>query len=320
MPELLNESQSDYISRYTSEMIIDANNNSISDIHIEPNESDYRIRMRRNGCLSTYSSIPRQIAIRMIAHIKVLSQMNTVETRLPQDGSYMDKTHRLHLRVSSLPTIQGEKVVLRILQSHNKLIDVNDLGMQENQLTLFKEAIQQPDGLIIMTGPTGCGKTTTLYAALNYLHSSNSNIVSIENPVEINIPHVNQVNIAPELHFDFADALRSVLRQDPDIIMVGEIRDSITAKITFQAAQTGHLVLATLHAKSPIATFARLKALGISFEDALLTINLIISQRLIKEEHDKRKANFQLLPITSSLTNNIHLLDSTTLINHCQVI
>ncbi len=254
--------------------------NSVSDIHIEPYNNQYRIRIRKHGALSTLDSLNIDDAIKLISRIKILSKLDTTETRLPQDGSF--RHNNIDIRVSTNPTINGEKIALRLLNSDKTLLNLDSIGLSKNQLHCLKHKLNNPYGLILVTGPTNSGKTITLYSAINYLSKKNLNICSIEDPVEIKIDGINQTSINNKINYNFALGLKAILRQDPNVIMIGEIRDSETAHIAMQAANTGHLVLATLHTNSAKDAFNRLNYLGIKeyfINDATC---LVVNQRLIK--------------------------------------
>ncbi len=252
-----------------------------SDIHIEPQASHCRVRFRVNGLLIEKTTLPTWLGERLMTHIKLITQLNIAEKRLPQDGHFHDPTVNLDIRVSTCPQTNGEKIVLRLLKS--TLFQLAECGCLPEQYHLLKQALAEPQGLILMAGPTGSGKTTTLYAALSHLNDITKNIITAEDPVEMEIPGITQVNIQPKIGYGFAQALRSFLRQDPDIIFIGEIRDSETAHIALQAAETGHLVLASIHTRDTASTFQRLTSLGINKQRLKNTISLIVSQRLLRK-------------------------------------
>ncbi|NLW03693.1 MAG: Flp pilus assembly complex ATPase component TadA, partial [Pseudomonadaceae bacterium] len=263
------------------------------DIHFEPFEYSYRIRSRIDGILHEITRPPLSLRSRLAARIKVMARMNISERRLPQDGSIklkISKTRSLDFRVNSLPTLWGEKIVLRILDASSAKLGIEELGFEPEQKALYEEALANPQGLILVTGPTGSGKTVTLYTGLNILNKPQANISSVEDPVEINMEGVNQVNVNPKVGLDFATALRAFLRQDPDVIMVGEIRDLETAEIAIKAAQTGHLVLSTLHTNSAAATINRLFNMGIPTYNLASSLQLIIAQRLARKLCSKCKS------------------------------
>jgi type IV pilus assembly protein PilB len=282
-PHVVRENPSNYdepLIKFVDQIISHAIHKSASDIHIEPYESYCRIRYRQNGLLYEITEIAAALATRLITRLKVMAQLNISERRLPQDGRFQitEALATIDVRVNTCPTLFGEKIVLRILDARNMTLAIDALGLSPPQLKLFKDKIDQPQGLILVTGPTGSGKTITLYSALNYLNTPTKNISTVEDPVEIRLAGINQVNIHAKIGLDFATALRTFLRQDPDVIMVGEIRDTETANIATQAALTGHLVLSTLHTNNAVATVARLNDLGVATD----AMTLIIAQRLIR--------------------------------------
>jgi type IV pilus assembly protein PilB len=271
------------IVRFVNKVLIDAIRGGCSDIHFEPYEKSYRIRYRTDGILSEVARPPVNLATRMAARLKVMSQMDISERRTPQDGRIkmkLSKSRNIDFRVNSLPTLWGEKVVLRILDPSSAKMGIDALGYEPEQKELYMRALQQPQGMILVTGPTGSGKTVSLYTGLNILNTSEVNISTAEDPVEINLEGINQVNVNTKVGLNFADALRSFLRQDPDIIMVGEIRDLETAEIAIKAAQTGHMVMSTLHTNSAAETITRLLNMGVAPFNIATTVNLIIAQRL----------------------------------------
>ncbi len=269
-----------------------------SDIHFEPYEKYYRIRFRQDGILYEHESPAPHLAARLTARLKVLAQLDIAERRLPQDGRFSlhfpDLQNRnVDFRLSSCPTLFGEKMVLRLLDPLHSQLEMDNLGLEDFQKNLFLKALNQPQGMILVTGPTGSGKTVTLYTALKYLNTETRNISSCEDPIEINLPGINQVNVNPKTGLSFANILRAFLRQDPDVMMVGEIRDLETAEIAIQAAHTGHLVLSTLHTNSAIASLTRFINMGIPKFNLASTISLIIAQRLARRlcEHCKLPAS-----------------------------
>lgn len=279
------------VSELVDSLIQDAIAQHISDIHIEPFADNCRIRFRRDGLLYEVTTTPSFLANRIITRLKIMSHLNIAERRIPQDGRLqLQKYPLVDIRINTCPTIFGEKIVLRLLDSTKIKLDINTLGLMETQNDLFISALTKPQGLILVTGPTGSGKTLTLYTALHFLNSIEKNISSVEDPVEIELAGINQININPHLGLDFAAVLRTLLRQDPDIIMIGEIRDPQTAAIAMQAAQTGHLVLSTLHSNSAIDALPRLQAMGITPYHFANTVSLIIAQRLIRKLCDLCKA------------------------------
>ncbi|MFP4062436.1 MAG: type IV-A pilus assembly ATPase PilB [Halochromatium sp.] len=273
------------VVRYVNKILRDAINAAASDIHFEPYERAFRIRFRQDGVLHEIAHPPLSIAARLIARLKVMSRMNIAERRVPQDGRLKLKlgyAHAVDFRVNTLPTLYGEKVVLRILDSAGGKIGINRLGMEPEQQALFQQAISRPYGMILVTGPTGSGKTVTLYSALNLLNQTAVNISTVEDPVEIQVPGINQVSMNAKTGLTFAAALRAFLRQDPDIIMVGEIRDQETAEIAVKAAQTGHLVLSTLHTNDAPQSLTRLAQMGVAPFNIASSVLLIMAQRLAR--------------------------------------
>jgi len=273
------------VVRFVNKVLLDAINKGASDIHLEPYEKDFRVRFRHDGVLFEVASPPRSLAMRIIARLKVMSRMNIAERRIPQDGRIkmnLSKNRSIDFRVNTLPTLYGEKVVLRILDANAAKLGVDALGFEEDQKKLFMDAINKPYGMVLVTGPTGSGKTVSLYTGLNILNTPDRNISTCEDPVEINMIGVNQVNVNPKAGLEFALALRAFLRQDPDIIMVGEIRDLETAEIAVKAAQTGHLVLSTLHTNDAPQTLTRLANMGVPPYNIASAVHLIMAQRLAR--------------------------------------
>ncbi|MFT6097757.1 MAG: type IV pilus assembly protein PilB [Arenicella sp.] len=274
------------IVKYVNKILIDAINQGASDIHIEPFEKELRIRFRVDGVLYKITSQPISFAPRIVARIKILARLDIAERRAPQDGRVrlkISKTKVFDFRVNTLPTVHGEKVVLRILDSSAAKLDLTTLGFTEEQLTLYKQVVHRPYGMVLITGPTGSGKTVTLYSALNTLNTPAKNISSVEDPVEIQLPGITQVNINERAGMDFAGTLRAFLRQDPDIIMLGEIRDLETAEIAIKAAQTGHMVLSTLHTNDAPSTLTRLLNMGVPAFNVASAVHLIVAQRLARK-------------------------------------
>lgn len=273
------------IARIVGMILETAVKTGASDVHLEPGDTKTRLRYRIDGILEEKRTIPKEMHDSIAARIKILSKMKIDEKRIPQDGRFKVQVgeSQTDLRVSTLPTIYGEKVVIRLLKEEGKIFTFKDLGLKGLSLKRFEEAILKPTGMILVTGPTGSGKTVTLAAALNKLNTSRVNIVTLEDPVEIRVPGVNQVQVNPQAGLTFANGLRSFLRQDPNIIMVGEIRDGETAQLAVNAALTGHLVLATLHTNSAAGAIPRLLDMGV--ENFLLasTINVILAQRLVRK-------------------------------------
>lgn len=273
------------IVRFVNKVLIDAIKQGASDIHFEPYEKTYRVRFRTDGVLQEVVKPPRNLAARLAARLKVMSQMDISERRVPQDGRIQMKLSRnraIDFRVNTLPTLYGEKIVLRILDPSSAQMGIDALGYEEEQKQMYLRTLNQPQGMILVTGPTGSGKTVSLYTGLNILNTAERNISTAEDPVEINLEGVNQVHVNPKVGLNFAEALRSFLRQDPDIIMVGEIRDLETAEIAIKAAQTGHLVLSTLHTNSAAETITRLLNMGVPAFNVASSVDLIIAQRLAR--------------------------------------
>jgi len=271
------------IVRFINKVLLDAIKQGASDIHFEPYEKDYRVRFRTDGILREVVRPPRNLAPRLSARLKVMSQMDISERRVPQDGRIqmkLSKNRAIDFRVNTLPTMFGEKIVLRILDPTSAQMGIDALGYDPDQKALYLEALDRPQGMILVTGPTGSGKTVSLYTGLGILNTPERNISTAEDPVEINMQGVNQVLVNNKVGLDFAEALRSFLRQDPDIIMVGEIRDLETAEIAIKAAQTGHLVLSTLHTNSAAETITRLMNMGVPAFNIASSVSLIIAQRL----------------------------------------
>lgn len=273
------------IVRFINKILLDAINDGASDLHFEPYENNYRIRVRQDGILREVASPPINLAPRLAARLKVMSRLDISERRVPQDGRFKMKLSRnraIDFRLSTCPTLYGEKIVMRVLDPGSAKIGVDALGFEEFQKKDFLEAIHRPQGLVLVTGPTGSGKTVTLYTALNILNEPDVNISTVEDPVEINLFGINQVNVNVKAGLQFSTALRAFLRQDPDIIMVGEIRDLETAEIAIKAAQTGHMVLSTLHTNSAAETLTRLINMGIHAFNLATSVTLVIAQRLAR--------------------------------------
>jgi type IV pilus assembly protein PilB len=274
------------IVRFVNKVLIDAIQGGASDIHFEPYEKNYRVRFRVDGVLKEVTRPPNNLAPRLAARLKVMSRMDISERRLPQDGRIkmkLSKTRAIDFRVNTLPTLYGEKIVLRILDPSSAQMGIDALGYEEDQKQLYLDALHQPQGMILVTGPTGSGKTVSLYTGLNILNTNERNISSAEDPVEINMEGINQVHVNNKVGLTFAEALRSFLRQDPDVIMVGEIRDLETAEIAIKAAQTGHMVLSTLHTNSAPETITRLLNMGVPAFNVATSVSLVIAQRLARK-------------------------------------
>ncbi|MBC3348656.1 MULTISPECIES: type IV-A pilus assembly ATPase PilB [Pseudomonas] len=274
------------VVRFVNKMLLDAIKGGSSDLHFEPYEKIYRVRVRTDGMLREVARPPIQLGTRIAARLKVMASLDISERRKPQDGRLkmrLSKNKSIDFRVNTLPTLWGEKVVIRILDPSSAQMGIDALGYEPDQKELYMAALKQPQGLILVTGPTGSGKTVSLYTGLNILNTVDINISTAEDPVEINMEGINQVNVNPRQGLDFAQALRSFLRQDPDVIMVGEIRDLETAEIAIKAAQTGHLVLSTLHTNSAAETLIRLHNMGIPGFNIATAVHLIIAQRLARK-------------------------------------
>ena len=287
-----NDNEESSVVEFVDKLLAHAINAKASDIHIEIFEKSLRIRYRIDGILQVVATPPNDSAQQLISRIKVLARMDISERRVPQDGRIrftLNAKKKIDFRVNTLPTLYGEKVVMRILDSSNATLGVEKLGFSPRQQQDFLKALQKPDGMILVTGPTGSGKTVTLYTGLGILNTPERNISTAEDPAEINMPGVNQVNVNAKVGLTFADALRSFLRQDPDVIMVGEIRDLETAEIAIKAAQTGHLVLSTLHTNSAPETLTRLLNMGVPPFNIASSVHLIVAQRLARRLCEKCK-------------------------------
>ena len=270
---------------YINKILLDAIRKGASDLHFEPYEKSYRIRFRIDGILTEVAKPPVSLSSRMAARLKVMSKLDIAERRVPQDGRIklaLSKKKSIDFRVSTLPTMWGEKIVMRILDSSSAMLGIDMLGYAPEQKQIYMDALAQPQGMILVTGPTGSGKTVSLYTGLNILNTDERNISTAEDPVEINLEGINQVQINTKAGLTFPSALRSFLRQDPDIVMVGEIRDLETAEIAIKAAQTGHLVLSTLHTNSAAETLTRLLNMGVPSYNVASSVTIIIAQRLAR--------------------------------------
>ncbi|VAW64957.1 Type IV fimbrial assembly, ATPase PilB [hydrothermal vent metagenome] len=273
------------VVRFVNKVLLDAIKKGASDIHFEPYEKRYRVRLRIDGVLREVASPPNTMGGRLSARIKVMSRMDTAERRVPQDGRIkmrISKNKAIDFRVNTCPTLFGEKIVLRILDASAAKLGIDVLGYEPEQKQLYLDALANPYGMILVTGPTGSGKTVSLYTGLNILNTEDRNISTAEDPVEINLEGINQVNMNPKVGLDFNSTLRAFLRQDPDIIMVGEIRDLETAGIAIKAAQTGHMVMSTLHTNDGPQTLSRLINMGVPPFNIASAVNLIIAQRLAR--------------------------------------
>ncbi len=273
------------VVRFVNKVMLDAINKGASDIHFEPYEKSYRVRFRMDGVLREMASPPVGMAPRLSARLKVMSRLDISERRIPQDGRIklnLSKNRAIDFRVNTCPTLFGEKIVLRILDPNSAKLGVDALGFEPEQKELFLEALHKPYGMLLVTGPTGSGKTVTLYTGVNILNQPDINISTAEDPVEINMPGINQVNVNAKVGLTFPAALRAFLRQDPDVILVGEIRDLETAEIGIKAAQTGHMVLSTLHTNDAPQTLTRMVNMGVPPYNIASSVNLIIAQRLAR--------------------------------------
>ena len=273
------------VVKFVNGMLIKAITMGASDLHFEPYEKSYRVRFRIDGVLQKMANPPTQLAGKIAARLKVMSQMDISERRVPQDGRIklkISKDKAIDFRVNSLPTLFGEKIVLRILDPSSAMLGIDALGYEPDQKQLFMDALAKPQGMLLITGPTGSGKTVSLYTGLNILNTVETNISTAEDPVEINLEGINQVNVNNKVGLTFASALKSFLRQDPDIVMVGEIRDLETAEIAVKAAQTGHMVLSTLHTNSAPETLTRMRNMGVASFNIATSVNLVIAQRLAR--------------------------------------
>jgi len=280
------------VVKFVNKILVDAIRRGASDIHFEPYENQYRVRLRMDGMLRAVASPPQKLANRISSRLKVMAGLDIAERRVPQDGRIklnLSKSHAMDFRVSTLPTLFGEKIVLRILDSSSAKLGIDKLGYEDAQKKLYLDAIHKPYGMVLVTGPTGSGKTVSLYTALNILNTAERNISTVEDPVEIRVEGINQVQQNVKRGMTFAAALRSFLRQDPDVIMVGEIRDLETAEIAIKAAQTGHMVLSTLHTNDAPQTISRLMNMGIPPYSITSSVTLVIAQRLARRLHSCKK-------------------------------
>lgn len=285
------------VVRFVNKMLLDAVRGGSSDLHFEPYEKSYRVRFRTDGVLHEVAKPPVQLVSRISARLKVMASLDIAERRKPQDGRIkmrVSKAKSIDFRVNTLPTLWGEKIVMRILDSASAKMGIDALGYEDDQKELYLAALKQPQGMILVTGPTGSGKTVSLYTGLNILNTVDVNISTAEDPVEINLEGINQVNVNPRQGMDFAQALRAFLRQDPDVIMVGEIRDLETAEIAIKAAQTGHMVMSTLHTNSAAETLTRLRNMGVPAFNIATSVNLIIAQRLARKLCPSCKAEVEV--------------------------
>ena len=287
------------VVRFVNKVLLDAIKRGASDIHFEPYEKYFRVRTRLDGVLNEVAQPPAALAGKVSARLKVMSRLDIAERRIPQDGRIkmrLSKNRAIDFRVNTCPTLFGEKIVLRILDPSSAKLGIDALGYEEQQKNLYLKHLNKPYGMILVTGPTGSGKTVSLYTGLNILNTADRNISTAEDPAEINLPGINQVNVNPKVGLTFASALKAFLRQDPDIIMVGEIRDLETAEIAIKAAQTGHLVLSTLHTNDAPKTLTRLVDMGVKPYAIATSVSLIIAQRLARRLCDKCKDTRDIPP------------------------
>ncbi len=294
--EGVEEAEQGPVIKFVNSIIADAVRKQASDIHVEPAEKVFRVRFRVDGTLQEVVKQPAKMKSAIISRLKIMAELDISEKRIPQDGRIKVRVDNktIDIRVSSLPTIFGEKVVLRILDKGNLALDLARFGFEENALKNFVKAIEAPYGMVLVTGPTGSGKTTTLYSALNRINKPDVNIMTVEDPVEYNLECINQVQVHEEIGLTFAKALRAFLRQDPNIIMVGEIRDSETASIATKAALTGHLVLSTVHTNDAPSTINRLVDMGVEPFLVAASVNLILAQRLVRRICSKCKGEIEI--------------------------
>ncbi len=286
--ELVKEPEKDAsespIIALVNQLLLTAVKSKASDIHIDPTDIEFKIRYRIDGVLSTERALPKVILPKLISRIKVMSHMDITDTRNPQDGRIKTviEGRPIDLRISTLPTVRGEKAVMRVLDLSRDSHGIDRLGLSDEEQKRFMRLISRPNGIVLVSGPTGSGKTTSLYACLDQLNDEEINVITVEDPVEIELEGINQVNVNPDINFTFANALRSILRQDPNIIMIGEIRDTDTAQISVKAALTGHLVLSTIHTNSAVKTIGRLIDMGIDPFLVASSLSGIVAQRLVR--------------------------------------
>jgi general secretion pathway protein E len=282
--DLLDDTSDSPVIRLVNLMFSQAVRDNASDIHIEPYQNSLKIRQRLDGILHDMLSPPKHVQSALVSRVKIMAKLNIAEKRLPQDGRIELKVadKEIDVRVSTLPTAFGERVVLRLLRKSSVMISLTDLGMPEDRFVLFEKEIRSPNGIVLVTGPTGSGKTTTLYAALSGINNTDINIITVEDPIEYRISGIGQVQVNPKIDLTFASGLRSIVRQDPDVILVGEIRDTETAEIAIQSALTGHLVFSTLHTNDSAGAITRLRDMGIEPFLIASSVNAILAQRLVR--------------------------------------
>jgi len=282
--DLLDDTSNSPVIRLVNLMLSQAVRNNVSDIHIEPYQNSLKIRQRLDGILYDMFAPPKHVQSALTSRIKLMAKMNIAEKRLPQDGRIEIKVGNkdIDIRVSTLPTAFGERVVMRLLDKSTVRMSLTDLGMSSDWLELFSKIIKAPNGIVLVTGPTGSGKTTTLYAALTAINNVDINIITVEDPIEYRIPGIGQVQVNPKIDLTFASGLRSIVRQDPDVILIGEIRDFETAEIAIQSALTGHLVFSTVHTNDAVSTITRLRDMGVESFLLASSINAILAQRLVR--------------------------------------
>jgi len=299
--DLLDDTSDSPVIRLVNLMLSQAVRSNVSDIHIEPYQNSVKIRQRLDGVLYDMSTPPKHVQSALISRIKLMAKMNIAEKRLPQDGRIEIKVGNrdIDIRVSTLPTVFGERVVMRLLDKSTVRMSLEDLGMSPGYLDLFSDIIHAPNGIVLVTGPTGSGKTTTLYAALSEINNVDINIITVEDPIEYRIPGIGQVQVNPKIDLTFASGLRSIVRQDPDVILIGEIRDLETAEIAIQSALTGHLVFSTLHTNDAPSSITRLRDMGVESFLLASSINAILAQRLVRLICDSCKERY--LPDPSEL-------------------
>jgi general secretion pathway protein E len=311
--DLLDDTSDSPVIRLVNLMFSQAVRDNASDIHIEPYQNSLKIRQRLDGILYDMLSPPKHVQSALISRVKIMAKLNIAEKRLPQDGRIELKVanKEIDIRVSTLPTAFGERVVLRLLRKSSVLISLTDLGMPEDRFIPFSKAIRAPNGIVLVTGPTGSGKTTTLYAALSAINNTDINIITVEDPIEYRISGIGQVQVNPKIDLTFASGLRSIVRQDPDVILVGEIRDTETAEIAIQSALTGHLVFSTLHTNDSAGAITRLRDMGIEAFLIASSVNAVLAQRLVriicshcKEEYEAPPDMLQLIGLGEEESQN----------------